>query len=181
MTEQNTNRPVDGAESAQEQDELMAISTEELAAGFVGNPTAKIDERGRLKMPAEFRAFIETKYGKGYKSFYITSTDGKTGELYPYKEWIAHMSKVHAMPRTNQARVKLLANYTLYGDKVEMDPQGRMQLPEILRQKADLTGEVNVSGEGNLLRITSLKRLHETAGANEVNAADFEELSKFGL
>jgi DNA-binding transcriptional regulator/RsmH inhibitor MraZ len=91
------------------------------------------------------------------------------------------MQKVQAMPRSNQARVKLLANYTLYGDKVEMDPQGRMQLPELLRQKAELSGEVKVSGEGNLLRITSLKRLHESAAANELNATDFDELSKYGL
>ena len=178
MTDQNTNRPIGDPES---EGTPLVLSQEELEAGFVGNPTAKIDERGRLKLPAEFRGFTDSKYGKGYKSFYIASTDGNTGELYPFAEWLAHMQKVQAMPRSNQARVKLLANYTLYGDKVEMDPQGRMQLPELLRQKAELSGEVKVSGEGNLLRITSLKRLHQSAQANELNATDFDELSKYGL
>lgn len=181
MSEKSTTRSIGEAESVEDLSALYAVSGEELAAGFVGNPTAKIDERGRLKLPAEFRGFVEAKYGKGYKSFYITSMDGKTGELYPYKEWLAHMSQVRELPTTNQARVKLMANYTLYGDKVEMDPQGRMQLPEILRQRADLSGEVKVSGEGNFLRITSLKRLYENAQSNELSAADFEELSKYGL
>jgi MraZ protein len=153
----------------------------ELALGFVGNPQAKIDERGRLKLPSEFREFVARKYGDGFKAFYITSTDGQTGELYPMPEWNAHMGKVFMMPKTHPARVKLLANYTLYGDKVEMDPQGRMQLPEKLRQTADLTGDVKVSGEGPLLRITSVKRLEAAAEQNELNATDYAALSAFGL
>jgi DNA-binding transcriptional regulator/RsmH inhibitor MraZ len=62
-----------------------------------------------------------------------------------------------------------------------MDPQGRMQLPEKLRQTADLTGDVKVSGEGPLLRITSVKRLEAAAEQNELNATDYAALSAFGL
>ena len=61
------------------------------------------------------------------------------------------------MPQSNPARKMLLTRYNLYGDRADMDPQGRMQIPEELRTKADLSGEVKVSGEGNLLRVTSLK------------------------
>ena len=46
----------------------------------LGTPKTKLDERGRLKMPAEFKAFIERKYGKGFNAFYITSWDGKSAE-----------------------------------------------------------------------------------------------------
>ena len=154
---------------------------QELALGFVGNPQAKIDERGRLKLPSEFREFVSKKYGEGFKAFYVTSTDGKTGELYPLPEWHAHMAKVLTMPRMHPSRVKLLANYTRFGDKVEMDPQGRMQLPEKLRLEADLTSDVKVSGEGSLLRITSVKRLDEAAQTDALNATDFEALAEFGL
>jgi len=154
---------------------------DELALGFVGNPQARMDERGRLKLPAEFRAFVEQKYGAGFKAFYVTSTDGKTGELYPMPEWHEHMAKVLSMPRMHLSRVKLLANYTKFGDKVEMDPQGRMLLPEKLREEADLNGDVKVSGEGVLLRITSVKRLDEAVAADPLNAADFDALAQFGL
>jgi MraZ protein len=183
MSETPETRPVGEPESLKQANGEGPFQSlaEELALGFVGNPQAKIDERGRLKLPSEFRSFVEKKYGESFKAFYVTSTDGKTGELYPLPEWHAHMAKVLAMPRMHPSRVKLLANYTRFGDKVEMDPQGRMQLPEKLRVEADLNGDVKVSGEGVLLRITSVKRLDEAAQTDALNATDFAALADYGL
>jgi MraZ protein len=183
MSEKHETRNVGEPESFNQANSMSAFQSlaQELALGFIGNPQAKIDERGRLKLPTEFREFVAKKYGEGFKAFYVTSTDGKTGELYPLPEWLSRMAKVLSMPPMHPSRVKLLANYTRFGDKVEMDPQGRMQLPEKLRAEADLNGDVKVSGEGNLLRITSVKRLDEAAQADALNAADFEALAEFGL
>ena len=75
----------------------------------LGTPKTKLDERGRLKMPAEFKAFIERKYGKGFNAFYITSRDGKSAEIYPLPEWLEWHKKVVALPPSNEARNRLLA------------------------------------------------------------------------
>jgi hypothetical protein len=64
-----------------------AASWDDLQVGFCGNPKAKLDERGRLKMPADFKSFIEKKYGKGFNAFYITSRDGTDAEIYPMPEF----------------------------------------------------------------------------------------------
>jgi len=141
---------------------------EYLDYGYVGNPTSKLDERGRLKLPAEFKTFTERKYGKGFNAFYITSMDGESAEIYPLPVWLERQKRIFAMPQSNPARRVLLARYNLYGDRADMDPQGRMQIPEELRAKAELSGEVKVAGEGSFIRVTSLKKLRERAEKDEL-------------
>src|SRR3974390_493955 len=147
----------------------------------LGTPKTKLDERGRLKMPAEFKAFIERKYGKGFNAFYITSRDGKSAEIYPLPEWLERHKKGVPLPPSNEARNRLLARYVLYGDRADMDPQGRMQIPEELRNKADLSGDVKVSGEGSLLRVTSLKTLREIVEGSPMTPEMLDSLSEHGL
>ena len=51
---------------------------------FRGNHPTRVDEKGRLKVPAEFKRVIDEKYGT---QFYITSLDGKVAQIYPFEEW----------------------------------------------------------------------------------------------
>jgi MraZ protein len=168
-------------ETSNEATGQTAGAWEELKYGYSGNPKTKLDERGRLKMPAEFKAFTERKYGKGFNAFYITSMDGESAEIYPLPEWLERQKKVVAMPQSSLARKMLLARYNLYGDRADMDPQGRMQIPDELRKKADLSGDVKVSGEGTLLRVTSLNRLRENVDGSEFTPEMLDSLSGFGL
>jgi MraZ protein len=154
---------------------------DDLQYGYVGNPTSKLDERGRLKMPAEFKTFTERKYGKGFNAFYITSMEGESAEIYPLPVWLERQKKIFGMPQSNPARRILLARYNLYGDRADMDPQGRMQIPEELRTKAELTGEVKVSGEGNFIRVTSLKKLRHKAESEELTPEMLDSLGNQDL
>ena len=140
-----------------------------------------MDERGRLKMPAEFKAAIEKRYGKDFNAFYITSQDGETAEVFPLPEWQRQMGKILKMPKSHPARIKLLERYNLYGDRADMDPQGRVQLPDELRNAAQLTGDVKVSGEGNFLRVTSLDKLKASVKANPLSAQEIDSLTEYGL
>ncbi len=152
-----------------------------LEFGYVGNPTSKLDERGRLKLPAEFKTFTERKYGKGFNAFYITSMDGESAEIYPMPVWMERQKRLFAMPQSNPARRVLQARYNLYGDRADMDPQGRMQIPEELRTRAELTGEVKVSGEGTFIRVTSLKKLRERAETDELTPEMLDSLGSQDL
>jgi transcriptional regulator MraZ len=154
---------------------------DDLRFGYVGNPTSKLDERGRIKLPAEFKTFTERKYGKGFNTFYITSMDGESAEIYPLPVWLERQKKIFAMPQTNLARRILLDRYSLYGDRADMDPQGRMQIPEELRSKAELTGEVKVSGEGSFIRVTSLKKLRERAEKDQLTPEMLDSLGSLEL
>jgi transcriptional regulator MraZ len=154
---------------------------DDLQVGFIGNPKTKLDDRGRLKMPAEFKAFIEKKYGKDFNAFYITSREGRDAEIFPMPEWQQHMAKVFAMPVSLTARKKLLDRYNLYGDRADMDPQGRLLLPEELRNAGLANVEVKVAGEGNCLRVTSLKVLRESVAANPFTEQEEEVLARHGV
>ncbi len=158
-----------------------AASWDDLQVGFSGNPKTKLDERGRLKMPADFKAFIEKKYGKGFNAFYITSREGLDAEIYPMPEWQQHLGKVFKMPASLPARKKLLDRYNLFGDRADMDPQGRLQIPDELRNAGMANVEVKVSGEGNLLRVTSVKSLRDSVRANPITAQELDSLTAYDV
>jgi MraZ protein len=154
---------------------------DDLQVGFCGNPRAKLDERGRLKMPAEFKAFIERKYGKDFNEFYITSREGLDAEIFPLPEWQRHLAKVFGMPASHPARKDLLARYSLYGGRADMDPQGRLLIPEELRNAGMVNEDVSVTGEGNLLRVTIVSRLRENVQGKAMPAQHTDALAENGL
>jgi len=117
---------------------------------FRGNNPAKIDEKGRLKVPAAFKALMDAA---NVTQFFVTSTSGKFAEVWPLPEWEkieAKLAKASTLDDDADA-YRDLVNY--YGQQVEMDNQGRILLPQILRDKARLDGEVIVIGKGNLLAV----------------------------
>lgn len=181
VTDTPEQNPSGSANASHEAAGSAASGWDDLKTGFSGNPKTKLDDRGRLKMPAEFKAFIEKKYGKDFNAFYITSQDGETAEIFPMPEWQRQMAKILEMPKSHPARTKLLERYNLFGDRADMDPQGRLQFPEELRGTAELTGDVKVSGEGNFLRVTSLRKLREKVKANPMSAQEIDSLTEYGL
>ena len=49
-----------------------------------GNALAKVDEKGRLKLPKSFRNVIEPEYGT---EFFVTSHGGGSIQVYPMAVW----------------------------------------------------------------------------------------------
>ena len=62
------------------------------------------------------------------------------------QEWEEIERKLAALPEIQQVQAELLKRTSYYGQTVEIDGQGRLLLPPILRESADLKGEVAVSG-----------------------------------
>jgi MraZ protein len=151
---------------------------DDLQVGFIGNPKAKLDDRGRLKLPAEFKSFIDKKYGRDFNAFYIVSREGLDAEIYPMPEWQQHLARVFRMPKSLPARKKLLERYSLYGDRADMDPQGRLLIPEELRNAGMVNVEVKVSGEGTLLRVKSLNSLRESVKSGPFTEQELESLTE---
>jgi MraZ protein len=181
VTENPETRSAGEPESSKEAAGGGLETRDDLQIGFCGNPRAKLDERGRLKMPAEFKAFLERKYGKDFNEFYITSREGLDAEIFPLPEWQQHLAKVFKMPPSHPARKSLLARYSLYGGRADMDPQGRLLIPEELRNAGMVNEDVSVTGEGNLLRVTVVSRLRETVQGKAMPAQEMDALADCGL
>ena len=71
-----------------------------------GNYPAKIDDKGRLKLPASFRTLVYDAHGAG---LYITSLSGESVRVYPMPVWQALEARLAKMPSTHPARLKFLA------------------------------------------------------------------------
>ena len=95
---------------------------------FRGNHPTRMDEKGRLKVPAEFKRTIDESYGGG--QFYITSRDGKVAEIYPFEEWQRIEEKLAKVSNFNPAKKKFLDRVNYYGQMVEIDNQGRLLIPQ---------------------------------------------------
>jgi MraZ protein len=120
-----------------------------------GNCPAKVDEKGRLKIPAVFLEELK-EYGT---QFYITSVNGESGRIYPMKVWSGIEDKLALQPASNQAKRKFLLRTSYFGQTVELDGQGRLLLPGVLRETAQMKGEVDVFGSLDYLEVMNHTRV----------------------
>ena len=145
---------------------------------FRGNHPTRVDEKGRLKVPAEFKRVIDEKYAQ---KFYITSQDGIVAQVYPFEEWERIEQKLAALSTFNPTRKKFLTRTNYYGQVVEMDGQGRLLIPQILREAAHLRGEVAVLGQLTYLEVRNLEALEKEIGEQAFTDDDTSTLDKLGI
>src|SRR5438045_1100867 len=81
-----------------------------------GNCPAKVDEKGRLKIPAVFLEALK-EYGN---QFYITSATGESARIYPMKVWSGIEDKLAGVSSQNRAKRKFLMRTSYYGQTVEL-------------------------------------------------------------
>jgi MraZ protein len=120
-----------------------------------GNCPAKVDEKGRLKIPS---VFLDELKEQGTK-FYITSETGESAKIYPLPVWSAIEDKLAALPSTHVAKRKFLMRTSYYGQMAELDGQGRLFLPPVLREAAQTLGEVDVFGALDHLEVMNHARV----------------------
>jgi MraZ protein len=123
---------------------------------FRGNHPTRVDEKGRLKVPAEYKRVIDEKYTQ---RFYITSLDGIVAQIYPFEEWERIEQKLASLSTYNPTKKKFLTRTNYYGQVVEMDGQGRLLVPQILREAAQIRGEVAVLGHLTYLEVRNMEAL----------------------
>src|SRR6202451_3910830 len=97
-----------------------------------GNYLATVDEKGRLKIPADFLADLR----KSGTKFYVTSTKGDRAAIYPLKAWEEIEKKLAKLSTHNVAKQKFLSRTNYYGQVVEVDGSGRILIPPVLDRKS---------------------------------------------
>jgi MraZ protein len=120
-----------------------------------GNCPAKVDEKGRLKIPSVFLDELK-EYGN---QFYITSPTGESARIYPLKVWSEIEDKLAQLPSNSVAKRKFLMRTSYFGQQAELDGQGRLLLPAVLREAAQTIGEVDVFGTLNYLEVMNHTRV----------------------
>ncbi len=115
-----------------------------------GNALAKVDEKGRLKLPAAFRAVIEPKYGT---EFFVTSLKGDSVRIYPMEVWTRIEERLAHASSFDPAVIRFKNAVNYYGQSAVMDAQGRLLIHPLLREKAGTSGDVAVLGQQDFLEV----------------------------
>jgi len=142
-----------------------------------GNYLATVDEKGRVKIPADFLAELH----KAGKKFYVTSANGEHARVYPLKVWEEIERKLAKRSSYNPVKQKFLARTNYYGQVVEVDGQGRILIPPVLREAAEMKGEVDVQGNLTYLQIWNHARFLEQLNRNQMTAEDEKALDELGI
>ena len=145
---------------------------------FRGNAPARIDDKGRLKLPQAFRSLLEGKYGR---ELFLTSVTGEYVRVYPMPVWLDVEQKLAAMPSTHPARLRFLDRINYYGQAAELDGQGRVLIPVRLREAATMAGDVDVLGQYNYLDVWNHDRFNAKLQREPFTDDDARALSEFGI
>jgi transcriptional regulator MraZ len=143
-----------------------------------GNSPAKIDEKGRLKVPTGFRTAIQKDHGS---ELFVTSLSGQSVRIYPMPVWSEIETRLSKMPSTHPARQKFLDRVNFYGQMAEFDVQGRVLIQPRLRDSAQMTGEVDVLGQQNFLEVWNHERFVSRLLTDPFTDDDAKALSDFGI
>ena len=120
-----------------------------------GNFSAKIDDKGRLKIPTAFRVLVAEKHGG---SLYVTSLTGQSVRIYPMPVWIGIEEQLALVPTTHPSRIRFFDRVNYFGQPAEFDKQGRVSIHGRLRESADMVGEVDVFGQYDYLEVWNHER-----------------------
>lgn len=114
-----------------------------------------LDSKGRIFIPAKLREELGNV-------FYVTLSMEKCLSAYSSESWDKFMEKIVAMPKTKQIKMRPLFAHAA---KCELDGQGRILLPQALRDFAGLKKNVTVVGSGEC---TEFWDSEEWAGVDQI-------------
>lgn len=143
-----------------------------------GSTIATMDEKGRLKVPTDFRRVLEERYGP---DFFVTSVTGEKALVYPLPVWEEIEGKLAQLPATDPVRQRFLERVSYFGAQLKLDAQGRLLMPPVLRDRAAMAGEVIVSAQLDHLEIWNRERFEARLAERPFTDEDFAALAERGI
>ncbi len=143
-----------------------------------GNYTARIDSKGRLKVPTPFRRHVEEQHGS---ALYVTSLTGESVRIYPLPEWESIEQRLAMLPSMDPARRKFLDRTNYYGQQAAIDGQGRVLIHPLLRKTAGVIGDVAVLGYLTYLEVWELETFQQRLLSDPYTEEDEASIARLGI
>ncbi len=140
---------------------------------FMGEYNHTIDPKGRVIVPVKFREALGDEF---------VVTKGLDGCLFVYdkSEWTAFEEKLKTLPITNKDARNFVRFFLAGATTVEVDKQGRILLPAVLREFAELVKDVVLIGVASRVEIWSKERWGGTATFDDMEDIA-EHMAELGL
>jgi transcriptional regulator MraZ len=149
-----------------------------ISDGLRGTAPARIDDKGRLKIPNTFRSPVQQQHGR---EVFVTSLTGDCVRIYPMPVWLDIEERLARLPSTLPARVRFLDRVNYFGQVAEIDVQGRVLIHGRLRDSAEMAGEVDVVGKINYLEVWNHERLDARIKSEPFSDEDANQLAEYGI
>jgi MraZ protein len=146
--------------------------------GLRGSAPARIDDKGRLKVPTIFRTVIHDQQGP---DVFVTSLTGECVRIYPMSVWLDVERKLLEGSRNHPARLRFLDRVNYYGQSSELDVQGRIVIPPSLRDSATIVGDVRVFGRIDYLEVWNEERFAQKLHREPWTDDDGRSLAELGI
>ena len=140
---------------------------------FMGEYNHTIDAKGRLIVPSRFREILGD-------AFVVTKGLDGCRFVYDNEEWKLFEEKLRALPITNKEARQFVRFFLAGAAEVEVDKQGRILIPNVLREFAGLAKDVALVGVGSRIEIWSRERFEDTAAFDDMDEIA-EHMAELGL
>ena len=141
---------------------------------FIGEYSHSLDAKGRLIVPAKFRE------GLG-EHFIVTKGIDRCLYIYPRTEWEAFEAKLRELPLAN-ADTRRFTRFFLSGAvECDVDNQGRIIIPQSLRNYAGLVKEVVSAGVGTRIEVWGKDKWDTECDPDKLDDSIVESMGLFGI
>ena len=130
---------------------------------FMGEYNHIIDAKGRLIIPARFRELLG-------EEFILTKGLDGCLSIYPMDAWEAFETKLRALPLTNKNARTFTRFFVAGATNCELDRQGRILVPQTLREFAGLEKEVVLTGNLDRIEIWSKEKWSENCNYDDMDS-----------
>jgi len=140
---------------------------------------AKLDDKGRLKLPVKIQEFLE-KFEE--KTFFCTSLDGRIGQIYPIPVWEKYQEFLDSYTEDPAAVQGVMFRAQDLGAEADLDSQGRITLNAELRKALELQGqELRLMVYRGGVQIMTQAIYAQMKAASDGNAGAVLKLEQAGL
>lgn len=142
---------------------------------FRGSFEVKIDDRGRIKIPAKFLHVLDSSFSR---EVYLTSLNGDHIWVYPVKVWEEIERKIENVGNWNPDIDDFMSRLSYWGMESEIDIKGRILVPPALRKESQLDGTIRILGKANHLEIWNEEVFRVTELGDRFEKEKMHEVSK---
>ena len=139
---------------------------------FMGEYNHTIDAKGRLIIPAKFREELG-------EAFVITNGNDGCLNIYTKEAWETFLEKLLLLPG-NEDKRKMVRALVSQADSVELDKQGRILIPNTLRERAGLMKDVVLAGAIDKIEVWDKSNWETATGDTDIDDIA-ERLADLGL